>query len=609
MSLLGNATAGDPTAGFDPNGGSGQAVNPALSTTGGIVPAAQQAADYVQQTPAQPVTQNTTPSQAAPAQGGSRLARIIQAVAGVASTALAGIPNQGRPSFVTGLGEGARAEKENIANQQAIKFKNFDDQVRLAQLHNQDVALQNATQAQLDAHNAAELNMRKQANDLGVDYDTIANHGPAVVDHLTASTATNGAASVPPGTHVSGDGNTVYIPQNTQKTRDAQKHMYNELSPALGLPALPEGAQFVPDKNTNFLTNKMLGYGLDGNPINHDALPGVLAAERAQRESLAKNGATPNQLKALDNVIALHQASLKALDEHAAGVKQQSKQAELDAENSPQSIAGAAKKAGAIANAELPTKLALQKAAAQNKNDSTELNAVAFDPTYKNADGTLGANVVMSKADASAKGLQHYKANPDTINTVVAGMNDVQNKLNQLADVVTNPQRMGQVQAGLAAALLAHGKGLQLDFHGVGLDTSRVNEISYANDLKLANQATKDYVTAMVGAHEAITQLPRLQTFGKSNRMTEKQMEAAVNLLPQPGDGDMASQKMSSLQGMIDPLRKQIPHMPGAESTPSWMEKRQQQRQTPPSGGGSSNLGRAVMGNVNDYINSFQPTK
>lgn len=60
-------------------------------------------------------------------------------------------------------------------------------------------------------------------------------------------------------------------------------------------------------------------------------------------------------------------------------------------------------KVGAVANAELPSKLALQN----NKNDSTELNAVAFDPNYQNGDGTKGANVVMSKADAQAKGLTH----------------------------------------------------------------------------------------------------------------------------------------------------------------------------------------------------------
>jgi len=53
----------------------------------------------------------------------------------------------------------------------------------------------------------------------------------------------------------------------------------------------------------------------------------------------------------------------------------------------------------------------------------------------------------------------------------------------------------------------------------------------------------------MVGAHEAVTQLPRLQTFGQSNRMTEKQMEAAQNLLPHPGDGTMAGQKMVFIAG------------------------------------------------------------
>ena len=75
--------------------------------------------------------------------------------------------------------------------------------------------------------------------------------------------------------------------------------------------------------------------------------------------------------------------------------------------------------------------------------------------------------------------------------------------------------------------------------------------------------------------------------------MTEQQMHAAVNLLPQPGDAGMAAQKMARLQGMINPLRKQIPHMPGADQIPSWLERGQQQKQPAPSGG--SNLGNTVM--------------
>jgi hypothetical protein len=86
--------------------------------------------------------------------------------------------------------------------------------------------------------------------------------------------------------------------------------------------------------------------------------------------------------------------------------------------------------------------------------------------------------------------------------------------------------------------------------------------------------------------------------------MTQQQMEAAQKLLPQPGESpDFASQKMLSLQGMIDPLRKQVPHMPGAEQIPSWMEQR---RQTQAQSGGS-NLSRSVMGNT-DFINRLQPS-
>jgi hypothetical protein len=55
---------------------------------------------------------------------------------------------------------------------------------------------------------------------------------------------------------------------------------------------------------------------------------------------------------------------------------------------------------------------------------------------------------------------------------------------------------------------------------------------------------------------------------------------------------------------MIDPLRKQVPHMPGAEQIPSWMEQR---RQNQPQSRGS-NLGQAVMGSPTDFINRLQPS-
>ena len=106
----------------------------------------------------------------------------------------------------------------------------------MAQLHNQDLKLQNDTEAQRDAHKKVELDNRALANSLGIDYDTLPSTGPAVLDHLTAQTAAQGSASVPPGTHLSGDGETINVPKDTQATRDGQKQMYGMLAPAFGLP-------------------------------------------------------------------------------------------------------------------------------------------------------------------------------------------------------------------------------------------------------------------------------------------------------------------------------------------------------------------------------------
>src|SRR6266852_1971984 len=74
--------------------------------------------------------------------GGSRLLAILGAISRVATTGLSGIPDRGRPSFVTGLGNGARAAQADNAMQQEIKFKDFDNQLRVAALHAQDLQQQ-----------------------------------------------------------------------------------------------------------------------------------------------------------------------------------------------------------------------------------------------------------------------------------------------------------------------------------------------------------------------------------------------------------------------------------------------------------------------------------
>lgn len=541
-----------------------------------------------------PVTNPTpqAPTQA-PTQPQSRLAGILGAVASTVATGAAGVPAGGRPSFLGGLGEGARSEKAAQATQQAIKFKTFDDQVRAAELHAQDLKLQNDTEAQTDAHQKAELDMRAFANEHGINYDTLPNHGPSVMEHLAAQTQANGAASIPAGAHVSADGKSIYVPQQGQATQDGQKAMYSALAPALGLPGLPPGTDFVPPKMLNMLTNKVNGFDLSGNPIKHDDLPGMLSATQTQRETLAKNGASDAQLKTLDNMIGIYKANLNGLDAHAAKVAgdnaQATKAGQIAAETSPDAVKGEQTKAAGIKQAQLDVENspnnqaaaargAAAKSQAEEQAKGSDSLVVAYHPGYANDDGTKGANVVMTKAEAQAQGLQHYKADGAKLNATVAGMNDVQNKLNQLAAVTTDKEKMTAVQPEIAAAMLTHGKGLEVGAFGTHLDTSRVNESLYKEDVKSANQATRDYVTAMVGAHEAVTQLPRLQTFGQSSRMTQQQMEAAQNMLPHPGDGaDFAAQKMTSLQGMLDPLRKQMPHMQGAETMPSWLEQKSKQ--------------------------------
>lgn len=309
-----------------------------------------------------------TPVAPSPQQPPSRLGAILGAVAKTVSTGLAGIPNQGRPSFVTGLGEGARSAKQAEATQQAIRFKTTDDQIRMASLHNQDLKMQNDTQEEQDAHQKAELDLRAFANEHGIKYDTIANHGQTVMDHLANQTSTNGAASVPPGTHISADGKTIQIPQQNEASQQGFTDMYKQMAPALQLPVLPPGQDFATPKNINMMHDAMLGKNpRTGENYKHDELPGALGSLQAQRDNMVKNGASDSQLKALDNAIGYQKAQLSALDSHTASVKQkdidmqtagavQKKQAELDIENSPKNQAAAARGAAAKTAAEQEAK-------------------------------------------------------------------------------------------------------------------------------------------------------------------------------------------------------------------------------------------------------------
>lgn len=388
MSILGSATTGqDPSQASD---------------VSQVPPAAPQP-----QQPAVDTSNDLQEAQQTQPQPTSRLGAIMQAVAKTVSTGLAGIPQGRRPDFVSGLGSGARAEQQAEATQQAIKFKTFDDQLRAASLHNQDLELQGHTQEQQDKHQAAQDAQHDWDEAHGVQYDEIPNSGDAATNYLKAQSG-NGGASIPPGTHLSADGKTILIPKQNDATQAAQMQKYNTFASAYGLPSLPQGSQFVPGKYVDFLQNRLEGHKLDGSVYNHDELPGAIADLQSTRDSLAKKGDTSSDvLNQLDGTIGSMQAKLDYLDNHKAQVLKQTSQAteagKIAGETSPDAIAGAAKKAGAVANAELPSKITLQDNSAANKAQaaSTELG-YAYDPK---SDTT----VAVTADQAKQQGLQAFR--------------------------------------------------------------------------------------------------------------------------------------------------------------------------------------------------------
>jgi hypothetical protein len=219
--------------------------------------------------------------------------------------------------------------------QQDIKFKTFDDQNRAAQLHNQDLEMQSRVQEQQDKHEDHMQTMQDHAdaNDWGVQYDTIANHGDAVMDHLRTQTLANGAAAVPPGTHISADGETIKIPQQTPDNDAAMLKEYNALGSVFNLPKAPAGATKLAPAVTTVYYNLKQGYDAKGDVYTADKLPGIIQSNQSKLDDLNANGGTPAQISLVKGIIAKQNAQLKADNDQATSSKGAQKGAEVTAEN------------------------------------------------------------------------------------------------------------------------------------------------------------------------------------------------------------------------------------------------------------------------------------
>jgi hypothetical protein len=481
-------------------------------STSNIVPTADQMTDPnwgstpsvdVSQTPPQPdaaqPSQPATPAQPpsdplanyagdTPSGGGSRLGAILGAVAKTVSTSMSGISAGGRPSFAGGLGQGSRAAQQAQAVAQDIKFKTFDDSVRAANLHNQDLELQMRTQEQQDAHQKSQDFQSDWDDDHGISYDPHPNDGQAVIDTLKGQTQATGAATIPAGTHLSADGKSINQPTNDDSTAAGLLAKYKQLQGPMSLPALPQNAQIVPQKMLDIMTHKLSGFKADGSPWGHDDLPQQISALQSQRDAVAKNGANPYQLGTMDNTIKILQSNQDALDKHAASVEQQKAQSkkagEITADMSPEG------RALAQANANL----------AMQKQDNAAGNKAAAKPQSTDWNPGVGADE-KKKAELA----ENIAFNANEVAKIVMNRPDI---LGAVAGRYTNAEQMIGNNDPDISALGVHVHNMAMANSGVHGFRSQEGVESYERQL-LNN--FKNGPAAMAGALRAST--GSVQTF------------------------------------------------------------------------------------------------
>jgi hypothetical protein len=280
--------------------------------------------------------------------GGSRLAKVLSAVAGVVGPGIAGAAQQkGRPSFAGGVVGGANAELQ-------YQFKTADDAVRAAQLTRQDRELDLRTQESKDIHDSHVLSMVKANQDLGMDYDVLPNNQDAVKQYMQAAT-TAGGIQVPPGVLVTSSN--IYVPKQGPKTEDQQTEQFEELAPAYGVP-VQLGKDGKPDpKLQQALTNRMFGYSIEGVPYGKDKLPQQISIAEQNLANAKELALKPSVIARLTDTLANLRGQLKSATDNETSQKAADEQAVLDIRNKPENVAAEANAAGAKAGAEAKARL------------------------------------------------------------------------------------------------------------------------------------------------------------------------------------------------------------------------------------------------------------
>jgi hypothetical protein len=186
------------------------------------------------------------------------------------------------------------------------------------------------------------------------------------------------------------------------------------------------------------------------------------------------------------------------------------------------------------------------------------------------ATGATAKNDALAVKAARPPAVKDLAADP---NNVVGGFDALQGRINDVASFVNSPA-MSKVDP-VAASRILEAQGVTLGAHGMGASISLPMGGATAGNLndyiKNTNPETLEYVNRLKPAYEAISQLPRLQTYGKSSRMSPTQMEAAKQLLPAAYDNQVnAASKLDKLQSTLDDYIRHIPNSGATGVRPSW---------------------------------------
>jgi len=481
-------------------------------------------------------------------------------------------------------------------------MKDFENSLRIAALHNQDLELQLRTQQQ-DAHEA----MQRQHADWDEAHGRITwnphpNDAEAVTQTLKAQTAANGSAEIPAGTFLVHDGSTINSPGNDADTQAGLLEKYKQLAGVIpGIPAFPrmDKAQFVPSKNLDLMTHALQGYSVNGSPMTHDQLNQLIPALKAQRDAMAKSGnSTPYRLNTLDNLIGIYQANEKnhSAAEDAAFKKAQAQQ--LDTLNKSEAIRA---------------KYAMEKqdnAAGDKQQKASVGSIVGFDPQ-------TNERVVVNASDPKSSTLsQSSKVSGTQLDNWGTAQNqfaNVQLAVSRYHQAARNFAQSGKPSdiVGINSALNKTGIGdVQIGEWGVrvpGFSSiaeagSRVANSTAFKNLSPAGQDLIDKYFRMMSS------IPEYQKASTGIGRTNKEMlDLELKNIPDPTmPPSIISNRLGSFQEALSSNASRVPHIQGVPHHKDVTQHYQQSSQPQSSG---SDLGRSVMGNPTDLFNRLQPTR